>query len=221
MAVLGRSVVIVAFAVLIAGCGGSGGAGSTPTGPAVAAKACQFGQVGSVQTCRSPDGRWLVSESGLCHTIFFSNGHNGRRVPFHSLLDCGTDEPPGPNDPSGGGQFWAKPHSLVIGDNMSTVLIVDPSTGKAKVVAGLSDFLVSPDGQWVVGEGSGNPQVTRQADTVYVVAIRAPGRCFVVPGLADIWGFTPNSKNVIVLRYANGNHLRQYAISSLPTGCPK
>ena len=219
MTVLGRSFVVVAFAAVIAGCGGSG-AGSTPTGPAVATKACQFDQAGRViQTCRSPDGRWLLS-NGNCDTLFFSNRHNGRHVPFQSTLGCGMDEPPGPNGTGGKGEFWVKPHLLLIGDNISTVLSFDPATGKSRVVAGLSDFLVSPNGQWVAGEGSGDPQLARQADTVYGVAIRAPGRCFVVPGSADIWGFTADSKNVIVLRYANGNHLRQYAISSLPSGCP-
>ena len=222
MTLPGRSFVVVAFATVIAGCGGNGGAGSTPTGPAVATEACQLDRVRNVvQTCRSPDGRWLLSQQyGKCGTLFFSRGLNGKRMPFRSLLGCGMDEPPGPNAASGEGEFWAKPHLLIIGDNVSTVLSVDPSAGKSRVVAGLSDFLVSPNGQWVAGEGPGDPQVTHQADTVYVAAIRAPGRCLVVPGLADVWGFTADSKNVIVTRYANGNQLRQYAISSLPSGCP-
>lgn len=219
MTVLCRSFVVVLFAAVIAGCGGSN-AGSTPTGRAVATKACQFDQPGKVfQTCRSPDHRWLLS-NGKCDTLYFRNVNNGRRVPYQSPLGCGMDDPPGPNDTNGLGEFWVKPHLLVIGDNIGSVLSFDPSIGKQTVVAGLSDFLVSPNGQWVAGEGSGDPQVTRQADTVYVVAIRAPGRCFVVPGLANIWGFTADSKNVIVLRYANGNKLRQYAISSLQSGCP-
>jgi len=94
----------------------------------------------------------------------------------------------------------------------------------------LSDFLVSPNGEWIGGRGPGDPNVDTEANTVYVVAVqphccsREPQECLVVPGRAgDVAGFTPDSRDVVVRSvYKLGRiYLRKYPISSLRASCPR
>jgi hypothetical protein len=204
-----RLFVSVAFAFVVAGCGGSG-PGSAPTGSAVARRACALPPLRhAVLTCRSPDGLWLVSQPGkygIC-SLVFENRHSGKRVRFKSPTGCSESA------------TWVKPHLFVLGGDVLAVSF-DPSIRKVRVLAQLADFRVSPDGRWIAGPGPGQ---AREAVTVYVRSIR--GRdCLVVPGRSvDIAGFTPNSENAIVIRSEAGGRkeLRQFALSSLRPGCPK
>jgi hypothetical protein len=162
-----------------------------------------------VLTCRSPDGLWLVLQTGkygTCSLVFVS-ARNGKRVRFNSPTGCSK---------SG---TWVKPHLFVLGGDVLAVSF-DPSIPKVRVLAQLGNFRVSPDGHWIAGPGPGQ---SRAAVTVYVRAIRG-GTCLVVPGRSvDIAGFTPDSKNVIVIRSEAGGstELRQFALSSLRPGCPR
>lgn len=218
MARFGWCFVLGALAVIAAGCGGS--SGSVPSGPAVARERCPFNPRRDVlQTCRSPDGRWLLSaQPGRCDTLYFSHGRSAKRLPFYSDAGCGDQNQPGYH-PAGGGT-WAQPHLLLLGGD-TEVFSVDPSTRKPRLLASLNDFLVSPNGEWIAGLGAGEAP-DPQALTVYVLSVHGR-KCLVVPGQSsDIAGFTPDSRSVIVDRiYSHGKiPLRQFTISSLRAGCP-
>jgi hypothetical protein len=143
---------------------------------------------------------------GTC-SLVFGYGRSGKRVRFNSPTGCSK---------SG---TWVKPHLFVLGGDVLAVSF-DPSIRRVRVLAQLADFRVSPDGQWIAGPGPGR---SHEAVTVYVRSVRGR-RCLVVPGRSvDIAGFTPNSKNVIVIRSETGakRDLRQFALSSLQPGCPR
>jgi hypothetical protein len=115
---------------------------------------------------------------------------------------------------------WAKPHLLFFLES-TLVMSLDPASRKVRHLAQLSDMAVSPDGRWLAGDGPGGPEEPI-AQTVYVLSTDAH-ECLVVPGHpASVQGFTSDSKAVIVLRSYTypDTKLIQYAISSLPTGCP-
>lgn len=211
--------VIVAFALVVAACGGSG-LGAAPTGPVVAAKPCVFYPVAhALQSCHSPGkGGWVVSlrynPHGPC-TLLFSRA--GKHVwTYHGQGYCSQES-------------WAKPDLLLYEDDF-VVERVNASTHSATPIAGFGDFVVSPNWQWIAGDNGAEPQ---DITHVFVIAIRG-GKCLVVPHTSaqtDISakGFAPDSKSVIVLREhfsrSRGGQfgkaqLVQVPLTSLRAGCP-
>lgn len=184
--------------------------------PGIAAKPCPFYPVQhALQNCHSRGSDWVLSirydrYSSVCK-LRFSRGNSRRPVWIYR---------------SGGGclqgqSIWVKPHLLIFPSDYPLVNSLDPSTHNVTLLGQLSDFLVSPNGRWVAGPGPGDPKVSPEANTIYLLSVG--GReCLVVPGRsADIAGFTPDSQNVIVRVYAHGTTaLRQFAISSLHPTCP-
>ncbi|MGH3056005.1 MAG: hypothetical protein ACRDL7_13610 [Gaiellaceae bacterium] len=212
MTLLGRSLVLVALAVVVAGCGGQGSATSNP---GVAAKPCPVYPVQhALQSCHSRASDWVLSlrydpHHSRCKLLF---GRTAGAAPAWTYRgDCGLTT-----------MTWVKPHQLLLQTEYPIVSSLDPSARTTTTVAQLSDFRVSPNGEWIAGTGPGDPKVDPVANTVYVVSVRGR-KCLVVPGRSsDISGFTPDSQNVIVRRsYANGTYpLGEFALSSLPSNCP-
>jgi hypothetical protein len=211
--------VAAVFVLGAAGCGGSG-SGQAPTGPAAAKKPCPIYPVQhALQTCRSPDGRWVVSlryerSSSVCK-LSSSQGKSWKPTwTFRQGGNSCTQE------------TWVKPHLLLVQDGATLVDRLDPATRTTTPLAQLSPFFVSPNGQWIGGDVSGGPQVSSAA---YVLSLHSRA-CLVVPRNARqterVAGFTLDSKNVIADRAPfNPNNPRtghdvQFALSSLRSGCP-
>ena len=176
------------------------------------------------QTCRSPDGRWLLLvttpvNAQDCRYLYFGHTRYDRRVRFAAPESCGLNfgnDAPGVVLLQYGGT-WIKPHLLLIGDS-NHVALLDPVTRQSKLIASLGSFLVSPNGEWIVGNGAGG------TSSVYVVAVRQR-KCLEVPIRSDfVAGFSPDSKDVVVYRRSEGIEtnasLRRFPISSLRAACP-
>ena len=83
-------------------------------------------------------------------------------------------------------------------------------------------MVVSTNGRWVAGTGSAGPE-DPIANTVYVLAVGAR-KCLAVPGTSyGVAGFTRDGSAVIVQRDSSPSkpQLRQFALSSLHTDCPR
>jgi hypothetical protein len=222
-----RRLMVAVLAVAVAG-GAAGAAlalvsstsvsqGTAVASPGIAAKSCPFYPVQhALQSCHSRGSDWVLSirydrSSSVCK-LRFSRGDS--RSPVWTYR-------------SGGGclegqSIWVKPHLLIFPSDYPLVNGLDPSTHRVTLLGQLSDFLVSPNGEWIAGTGPGDPKVDPEATTVYVLSVHAR-MCLVVPGVSgDIAGFTPDSENVIVRRaYQHGSwQLRQFALSSLRSACP-
>ena len=208
--------VLAALGLVLAGCGG-GGSGSAPAGSAIAAPQCPVTRLSSkltVGTCRSPDGAWrLQLRRGTANGRLFlarrSAGKDAGAEMYHSSNDCCTD------------LTWARPHLLLFHD-YPLVQSLDPATKVVTLLGSLNDFVLSPNGQWVAGPGASGPG-DPVATTVYVLGVGAK-KCLVVPGTSvDATGFTPDSQAVIVRRNPEPGkpELRQFALSSLQSDCPK
>lgn len=122
---------------------------------------------------------------------------------------------------------WVKPHLLLFDDDYR-VMKLDPATRKVSVIAGFSNFVVSPDGRWVAGFAAGPPEL---AESVGVLSLRKRLCLEVVHGSRQtdqIAGFTRDSKGVIVERSAfipnesatGPRQLVQFPLTSLHTACP-
>jgi hypothetical protein len=204
---------VLAFVLAVAGCGGSD-AGSAPTGPAAKAAECPVQRVSSKLTraiCRSPDGAWTLRlKKGTSYgRLFLARRGQSKTVQmYHSNNACCSDI------------AWARPHLLLFLD-YPLVESLDPTTRTVTQLGSLSGMVASPTGQWVAGTGSAGPD-DPIATTVYVLGVGAK-KCLVVPGTSlDAAGFTRDGKAVIVHRGHPGKpQLRQFALSSLHTDCPR
>jgi hypothetical protein len=170
----------------------------------------------SVFESRSPDGRWVVSLRWEdCRYLTFTPTSGGRPERFATPEECGWDG-------GGTGGEWVAPHLFLIGDNF-IVARIDPATRVAKMVAALHDISVSGNGEWIVGDGPGDPANDAQANTTYVVSLRGHPTCLVVPGLSHATGFTAGGEvRVVTQRGIHGpsGPVKQFAISSLRPTCP-
>jgi hypothetical protein len=205
--------VAVAFAVLVAGCGGSS---SAPTGAAVTGRECHANRVSGSLTavnCPSPDGTWQLKARGRASSflrLFLARSGQKPVLMYRSGNACCSY------------LGWARPHLLVFID-YPQVMSLDPRRRKVTNFGSLGDLVVSPNGDWVAGYGPGGPG-DPTATTVYVLAVHSQSRkeqCLVVPGSwGNAKGFTPDSKAVIVSGVHHVEQLRQFTLSSLHAGCP-
>lgn len=169
----------------------------------------------STASCRSsPDGAWRLIYRN--ESLVLTRTGSGKWVRmYHSTDACCSYI------------TWVKPHMLLFDDDYR-VMTLNPATRRVAVIAGFSDFLVSPDGQWMAGYAGAPPE---ESETVGVVSLRKP-LCLEVPHGShqtdEIAGFTRSSKGVIVVRRgfipnsnATGpNQLVQFTLTSLHTACP-
>lgn len=198
----------LASVVALSGCGSA----ATPTTQVGSTTNASL----SVFESRSPDGGWVVSLPWKdCRYMTFTPTSGGRPERFAAPGGCGFD--------SGGvGGEWVAPHLLLIGDNF-IVASIDPAMRVAKMVAALHDISVSGNGEWIAGDGPGDPANDAQANTTYVVSLRGHPKCLVVPGLSHATGFTAGGEvRVVTERGINGpsGPVKQFAISSLRSTCP-
>ena len=162
--------------------------------------------------CRSPDGAWRLSfrEGTEYGRLFLARRGGGKGVEmYHSNNDCCTDI------------AWVRPHLLLFLD-YPLVESLDPATRTVTQLGALNDVVVSRDGKWVTGAGASGPG-DPVATTVYVLGVDAK-KCLVVPGTSsDAAGFTRDGKAVIVQQSLEPekSKLRQFALSSLHSGCPR
>jgi hypothetical protein len=132
------------------------------------------------------------------------------------------------NDDCCSNVMWAKPHTLLFDDDYR-LFRLDPVTRKHTLIAGWSDFFVSPDGRWIAGWAYSGEDSAAPPETVGVLSIDGK-TCLAVPHRShenDVAaGFTRDGKSVVVKRqpYDPGNGITSsdyklvaYAISSLPT----
>jgi hypothetical protein len=208
-----RWFVVIVFVLVVAGCGGSA---SVPPGAAVTGRECPANRVSGSLTvvgCRSPDGTWRLKARGRAESFLRLSLARGGRKPvpmYRSGNACCSYV------------GWARPHLLVFID-YPEVMSLDPTTRKLTNFGSLGDLVVSPNGDWVAGDGPGGPG-DPTATTVYVLAVHSQSRkeqCLVVPGSwGDAKGFTADSKAVIVSSVHHVEQLRQFTLSSLHAGCP-
>jgi hypothetical protein len=204
MTLLGRLFLVVALAVVFAGCGG--GFGVTPTGPAVKAPVCLMRGTGkgTLGTCRSPDGAWRVTVTNLVGgwwcALYLTRVSSGRRVRMFSRHDAGCDD-----------LTWAKPHLLLFEWNYG-LYTLNPATGQVTNPALLSNFVVSPDARWVAGDNAnGAPEAPQ--NPVYVLTVNN-SMCVIVP-LAPhrtdaVVGFSPTaSRSSSAPRRGTGHRTRR------------
>lgn len=190
--------------------------GTVPTGSAVTAGLCPSAPIPHVlQSCRSKSSPWTVSfrydpKAAGCKLVFSHGRSTAPAWTIHGGCTSLTWLPQGLGSRN-------QPQILIFSRQYPLVNSADPATHKVTMLAQLSDFQVSPNGEWIAGLGPGDPRVDPVANTVYVVSI--PSRkCLAVPGQStDIAGFTEDSENVIV---SQPYGLRQFAISSLGSSCP-
>ena len=120
---------------------------ATYPGPAVRLATCSDVQNGP--GCRSPDRKWSV--------LMSSSNNNG--VDCHVLLrhaGTKTAEPVYSSPRGCGWPAWVKPHQLLFGagelGRPYRVLSFDPVTRRARLIANLLGFIVSPNERWIAGE---------------------------------------------------------------------
>lgn len=209
-----------ALTVGLAGCGSSVESGTSPTGPATFAPQCQAGGrpalVRQVANCHSPDGAWTFSGLGTRGGLYLTRRGSTKPVRVYRSSDACCSY-----------ITWAKPHLLLFVDDYR-VMLLNPATRRLSLIAGFSNFLISPDRQWLAGFAAGPPE---EAETVGVLSLRNH-TCVVIPRGShqtdEIAGFTRDSKSVIVNRTGfdpnNGPvgrpRLVAFALSSLRTPCP-